>query len=150
MNYSSNYISYLIVNFQAGKHWIFKPSIYTNSMIHQSVAFVGFKGRWDGQPCLCISIQNIHQLLFFYGTYETGELQNADFNHYDIKTTLLHALLQNIHNNLVPFQREWLFTQRAYINSRKILFKNIFRESTSVFQVSKVWQRSSEKTATGY
>ena len=65
-------ITYFIIHLQTGKHGIFKANINTNNMIDQRVWLVGFKWRRNGETSCNISVQNIHQLLFFNSAWKNS------------------------------------------------------------------------------
>lgn len=70
--------AYLVVHFEAGEHGVFKAYVHSDYMVDQCVGFMGLQGGGDGQSGGCVSVQNIHQLLFLYGSYTKGGRQKKD------------------------------------------------------------------------
>lgn len=93
-------LGYLIVQFQAGKHWIFKAHIDANQVMYDGVCLVGLEGRRDGESSRRVSVQNVHKLLFLNGSYHTGATfgVNAEVLAWNdpTATALAKSLLMNL------------------------------------------------------
>lgn len=86
-------VAHLIVQFEAGKHWIFKANVHPHDVVDESMGLVGLQGRGYGQTGSCISVQDVHQLLFLHRTFRNREEGGRELGRWRLTSTCLLPIM---------------------------------------------------------